>query len=336
MKIILLSGGAGKRLWPLSNELIPKPFMKVMNNKQDAPISMLQKTWRVLVDKFGDENVFVAGNHRHESILREQLGERARLILEPAQRDTFAAIALAASYLSEQADIRCDETMIVLPVDAYTDPTFYDCLNEMDHLIQREYAPLALIGIKPKYPADKFGYILPQPRSDRAPCHYVQSFCEKPDLQTARELIEQGALWNGGVFAFRLQYLQEHLVRMQFPWDFRSLYARYDTIPRISFDYMIVEPEKNILFVTYDGVWTDLGTWSEMIRVLSPESSGLVIKDDQCEGTFVVNQLNIPIIVSDVRDTIISAGPNGILVSSIRASHDVKPLIDKLPTMNKG
>lgn len=304
--------------------------MKVMNNKNDAPVSMLQKTWRILAEKFGSANLFVAGNCHHESILLEQLGTEAQVILEPAQRDTFAAISLAASFLVTRKHIDPQETVVVLPVDTYTDPSFYDCLSELDRLIQRGIAPLALIGIAPKYAADKFGYILPRHASPPPSGNFVESFVEKPDMQTAQELIEQGALWNGGVFAFRLAYLQETVTRHQFPWDYRALYSQYDTIPRISFDYMVVEPEKNIVFVPYDGIWTDLGTWSEMVRVLSPESSGLVIKDDNCEGTYVVNQLGIPIIVADVKDAIISAGPDGILVSSIRNSHAVKPLVDKL------
>jgi len=301
-----------------------------MNNKNEAPISMLQKTWRILAEKFGSANLFVAGNCNHETILREQLGVEAQLILEPAQRDTFAAISLAASYLVTRKDTRTEETVIVLPVDTYTEPQFYDCMIELDRLIQQQVAPLALMGITPKYPADKFGYILPRHESNSSMGNFVENFFEKPDTQMAQELIDRGALWNGGVFAFRLSYLQDIAARHQFPWNYEELYDEYETIPRISFDYMVVEPEKNIAYVPFDGIWTDLGTWSEMVRVLSPESSGLVIKDDNCEGTYVVNQLGIPIIVADVKDAIISAGPDGILVSSIRNSHAVKPLIDKL------
>lgn len=336
MKIILLSGGAGKRLWPLSNEILPKQFMKLMNNTQDYPISMLQKTWRILEEKFGADNLFVAGNSSHEAILREQLGTDARLILEPSQRDTFAAIALAATYLSCNAGVELEETIVVLPVDSYTDPSYYDCLYSLDHLIQQDVAPLALIGITPSYPGEKFGYMTPQLSPTGEPTPLVQSFHEKPGEQTARELIAQGALWNGGVFAFRLRYMHDVTTRLHFPWDYDDLYRQYDTIPRISFDYMVVEPEKKIAYVPYDGTWSDLGTWSEMVRVLSPETTGQVIKDDQCEGTYVVNQLGIPIIVADVKDTIISASPEGILVSSIRTSHAVKPLIEQLVTTNKG
>ena len=336
MKIILLSGGAGKRLWPLSNEILPKQFMKMMNNKQAVPISMLQKTWSVLKEKFGAENLFVAGNSSHEAILREQLGPEARIIYEPTQRDTFAAISLAATFLSSHAGVELDETIVVLPVDTYTDPSYYDCLHSLDKFIQQDVAPLALIGVAPKYPDEKFGYLIPLQSETGEPTHLVQSFYEKPNEQTARELIEQGALWNGGVFAFRLQYIHDLATRLQFPWSFEELYAHYDSIPRISFDYMVVEPEKKIAYVRYDGNWSDLGTWSEIVRVLSPENNGQVIKDDQCDGTYVVNQLGIPIIVADVQDTIISAGPDGILVSSIRTSHAVKPLIEQLVNSNKG
>lgn len=331
MKIILLSGGAGKRLWPLSSDVLPKPFMKVMNNKMEPPVSMLQKTWRTLAEKYGTEPLYVAGNAVHESILREQLGAEAQLILEPAKRDTFAAISLAASYLADRRGAKPEETILVLPVDAYADPSFYDGLIEMDRIIQQDLASIALVGIVPKYPAEKFGYIVPMPAGHSSACHYVQGFFEKPDRRTAQEMIERGALWNGGVFAFRLSYLQEVVTRHHFPWAYPDLLAQYDTIPRISFDYMVVEPEKRIAYVPFEGVWTDLGTWSEMVRVLGDRDGGTnIIKDSHCQDTHVINHLGIPIIVSGISGAIIVAGPEGILICNQNRAHQIKPLVDRI------
>jgi len=330
LKIILLSGGAGKRLWPLSSEILPKQFMKVMNNKMEPPISMLQKTWRILAEKYGAEDLFVAGNCNHESILREQLGPDAQLILEPEKRDTFAAISLAASFLATAKGISAEETVIVLPVDAYTDPSFYECLNEMDRLIQQDFASIALIGVVPKYPAEKFGYMVPKPHEDQSSCHYVQGFFEKPDMQTAQEMIDRGALWNGGVFAFRRAYLQEVVTRHNFPWDYHELFAQYDAIPRISFDYMVVEPEKSIAYVPFEGVWTDLGTWSEMVRVLGDNNGTNVIMDGNCQDTHVINQLGVPIIIAGIPQAIIVAGSEGILICNQNNAHQIKQLVDRI------
>jgi mannose-1-phosphate guanylyltransferase len=334
MKIILLSGGAGKRLWPLSNDLLPKQFMKVLGNKFGESISMLQKTWHVLAEKFGPENLFVAGNRLHELMLREQLGPDASLIFEPSQRDTFPAIALATSYLHAEAGASLDETIVTLPVDTYTDPSFYDCLHQLDAIIQQDAAPLALIGIRPRYAAEKFGYLLPAKQKADLPFGLVQSFVEKPDITTAMKLVGQGALWNGGVFAFRLNYLKSLVTRMNFPWSYPELYAHYESMPRISFDYMVVEPEKQMAFVPYDGEWTDLGTWSEMVRILGHNTCEKVIKDEHSQDTYVINQLGIPIIIAGISHAVIAAGPDGILISDKNVTHQIKPLVERVQLQN--
>lgn len=330
MKIILLSGGAGKRLWPLSNEILPKQFMKVMNNKLGESVSMMQKTWHLLAEKFGKENLFVAGNRLHEQTMRDQLGPDARLIFEPGQRDTFPAIALATSYLHSVAGVSLDETVVILPVDTYTEPSFYDHLHELDAIIQNDQAALALIGIKPQFAAEKFGYLLPAGQTPEQRHGRVKCFIEKPDIAAAQELIEQGALWNGGVFAFRLNYLKSVVTRLNFPWSFSELYAQYEMMPRISFDYMVVEAEKQISYVAYEGVWTDLSTWSEMVRILGQDTSEKVIKDDNSKNTHVINQLGIPIIIAGISHAVIAAGPDGILISDKNVTHQIKPLVDRI------
>jgi mannose-1-phosphate guanylyltransferase len=327
MKIILLSGGVGKRLWPLSSEIMPKQFMKISRNAEGEWVSMVQVTWGTLSAKFGNQNLYVAAGESQQSILREQLGPDAQLILEPSRRDTFPAIAVACSYLANSGTCP-DETIIVLPVDAYVDSSFYDKLTDLDSIIQKDYAKLGLIGLHPTFPSEKFGYIHPVPANN--PDYYeVSKFHEKPDKATASELIEQGALWNGGVFAFKLHYLIDIIATLNRPSKYHDLIDSYDTLPRISFDYMVVEPEKEIACVKYEGKWTDLGTWSEMFPIIGPDEVN-VIKDDNCEGTQVINHLNIPIVIAGIRNAVIAASPEGILISEKSVSHLIKPLVDKL------
>ncbi|MDF2669911.1 MAG: hypothetical protein K0R67_2217, partial [Paenibacillus sp.] len=325
MKIILLSGGAGKRLWPLSTEILPKQFHKVIRGEEGSLISMVQKTWKILAAKFGADQLYVASGQHTQAILREQLGTEANLILEPSQRDTFPAIALATSYLAS-IGISTDETVVVLPVDAYVDAHFYAKLTDLDHLIQRDIARLALVGIQPTFPSEKFGYIVPGVLQDYRH-HSVTSFHEKPSMEAAAELISQGALWNGGVFAFRLGYMENFLTRMNYPWLYSELLTMYATIPRISFDYMIVEPEKRVACIKYEGRWTDLGTWAEMVRVLGTDDVSNVIKDSNCEGTHVINYLDIPIVIAGIKNAVIAAGPDGILITDMSVSHMIKPLV---------
>lgn len=328
MRIVLLSGGAGKRLWPLSNEWLPKQFMKIFPGESGVTVSMVQKTWRTLVDKVGGDRLYIAAPTHHETVLREQLGEDVQLILEPAARDTFPAIALACSYLSAQR-FPADEAVIVLPVDAYVDPTFYELLDELAQVVVGEAASLALIGVKPAYASDKYGYIVPRPDDGQAGIS-VERFVEKPDPISAAALVESGALWNGGVFAFRLDYMNAFLRRGGYPYDYEELRTAYDQLPRISFDYMVVEPEKRIACVPYEGTWTDLGTWSEMIRILAPDGGSDVAMDARSQDTYVINQLGIPIIVAGIANAVVVASPEGILISDQSVSHTIKPLIDQI------
>lgn len=331
MKIILLSGGAGKRLWPLSSELLPKQFMKIWKDGPDESISMLQRTWRHLTKRYGLDSVYITASASHETVLREQLGSEAHLILEPDSRDTFPAIALACSYLSTLEDADADESIVVLPVDAFVQPDFYDILQPLDRAIQQQDAPIVLVGIRPKHASEKYGYVMPRTQDHVKGMYLVDQFIEKPPAETAAKLVDAGALWNGGIFAFNLSYICNFMQRSAYPWQYSELLSHYQSLPRISFDYMVVEPEKHIGCFIYDGEWTDLGTWTDLVRTLHPDQNNLVITDDTCMNTFVINQLKIPIIVAGISNAVIAVSPDGILIVDQRISHTIKPLLARLP-----
>ncbi|MBO9599249.1 MAG: mannose-1-phosphate guanylyltransferase, partial [Cohnella sp.] len=319
MKIIILAGGNGKRLWPLSSDIMPKQYMKVVKNDKGESCSMVQKTWSVLAEKYGESNLYVVGGESQAPVLAEQLGPKAQLILEPSRRDTFPAIALASVYLSDLGT-SADETVVVIPVDAHAENDYYDLLSELDDAIQRGEANLGLVGIRPGNVSEKYGYILSDPIPGCA-TYRVNRFVEKPDRAAAAALIEKDAMWNGGIFAFRLEYVLGVLTSMNRPLHYAQLHSCYDTMPRISFDYMVTETEKNMICVRYDGDWTDLGTWTDIVRVLGEDDSRNFIKDDRSAGTFVINQLNIPIVVAGISDAVLAAGPEGILICDRSVSH---------------
>lgn len=328
LKLILLSGGNGKRLWPLSSEILPKQFVKIMQDDDSEPQSMIQRTWKILASRFGESNLCIVAGEHQASVIREQLRADVPLILEPFRRDTFAAVALASHYLRDVVGLHPDETIVMLPVDAFADESFYDKIEELDQLVRQSFGKLALIGIRPTFPSEKYGYIsaaaIPQTRYMK-----VDSFYEKPDAATADELIRRGALWNCGVFACRLGYMLDLLAAQNRPASYAEMLDMYDSLPRISFDYMVVEPEKDLACVEYEGRWTDLGTWSEMALMLGQDDS-LVVRGDNCEGTYVFNKLNVPIIVTGIPNAVIVAGPEGILISDNSVSHLIKPLVDRL------
>ena len=143
----------------------------------------------------------------------------------------------------------------------------------------------------------------------------VKEFKEKPDTETAKQYLKKNALWNAGVFAFRLGYLLDKAHSMVEFSDYRDLYSKYDTLTKTSFDYAVVEKEPSIQVLRYSGDWKDVGTWNMMAEVMADNTKGHVVMDNTCVNTQVINELNIPIICMGCRDMVIAASSDGILVS---------------------
>nr|WP_255570228.1 sugar phosphate nucleotidyltransferase [Cohnella sp. CFH 77786] len=323
-----MSGGGGTRLWPLSQPDRPKQFIKLITKRDGKQISMVENIWDKLASRYGADNLYIAANVKNEVILREQLGDNARIISEPEQRDTFPAIALACSYLYSLESVPLKETIVTVPVDSFADDEFYSLFETLDSIIAEEVAKIALVGVLPKRATEKYGYIeLAGECSDR--CLYVHKFIEKPSSELAMKLMQSGALWNGGVYAFRLGYVMRLLEQLNHPSGYHYLYTNYNALPKISFDYMVTEREESIACLKYEGVWSDLGTWDEIAHLLEPSSSSLTIMNDNCINTLTINQLGIPIVVNGISDSVIVAGPEGILISGLGALQSIKPLIER-------
>ncbi|MDO5348206.1 MAG: sugar phosphate nucleotidyltransferase, partial [Bacillota bacterium] len=155
-------------------------------------------------------------------------------------------------------------------------------------------------------------------------------FTEKPDTETAKEYIKQGALWNAGVFAFKLGYLLSKAHELIDFVDYADLFKKYDTLTKISFDYAVVEKEPNIQVLRYAGQWKDVGTWNMMAEVMADKTKGDVILDDTCKDTNVVNELNIPILCMGCEDMVVAASEDGILFSTKERSGYMKPYVEKI------
>jgi mannose-1-phosphate guanylyltransferase len=252
-------------------------------------------------------------------------------VLEPERRNTFPAIAFACAYLSLEKKTADDETVVVLPCDPYTEVGFFRILNTLDRLISADAADIALIGIKPTLPTSKYGYIVPATEMETG-VYNVSHFVEKPSEDIAAQLIEKGAYWNGGVFAFKLgRILGLAKADVQFT-DFTDLNSKYNELEKTSFDYKVVEKAKRIAVVPYHGKWTDIGTWRTLADEMPISTLGAVTQENT-KNTFIVNELNIPLIALGAKDLVIAASPDGILVSDMVESSQVKPLVDKLENM---
>lgn len=325
MNIILLSGGSGKRLWPLSNETRSKQFLKLLKDDNGNSESMVQRVYRQIKEASIDANIVVATGKSQFDSIRSQLGNSVDVVLEPERRDTFPAIALSCAYLAYEKGMNCDDVVLVLPVDPYADIEYFMALIKMEEVIRDCIANIALMGIKPTYPSAKYGYMIPNKHGT-----LVERFQEKPTEEYAMKLIKDGALWNGGVFAFKLGYVMDIVKKYISFSSYEDIEKQYQSLPKLSFDYEIVEKEKSIAMVQYKGMWKDLGTWNTLTEVMDDKTVGNVIIADSCENTHVINELDIPVTVLGAKDMIIAASPDGILISEKGESSYLKPYVEKM------
>lgn len=327
MNIVLLSGGSGQRLWPLSNEIRSKQFIKIFHRQDGMLESMVQRVYRQIRTVDPDAEITVATSRSQVSALHNQLGENIGISVEPCRRDTFPAIALAASYLHDIRGVSSKEAIVVCPVDPYVEVDYFRALEELGNYAAQSEANLVLMGIEPTYPSEKYGYIIPE-KADQV--SKVSVFKEKPDQRTAEKYISQGALWNGGVFAFKLDYVLKRAHELIDFTDYEDLYRKYDSLKKISFDYAVVEHEPYIEVMRFSGMWKDLGTWNTLTEAMDSQIVGEALYNETCENLHVINELNVPVLCMGLKNIVVSASPEGILVSDKQQSSYIKPFVNTL------
>ena len=327
MNIVLLSGGSGKRLWPLSNDIRSKQFIKIFKTEDGNYESMVQRVYRQIKKIDTNAKVTIATSKTQVSSIFNQLGENVGISVEPCRRDTFPAIALATAYLADVQGIDPEEPVIVCPVDPYVEDDYFEALKALGEQASKGEANLVLMGIEPTYPSEKYGYIIPESKDNVSS---VSTFKEKPDVKTAENYIAQGALWNGGVFAYKLKYVLNKAHELIDFTDYQDLFSKYETLTKISFDYAVVEKEDKIQVMRFSGEWKDLGTWNTLTEAMEEKSVGDAIINDKCDNVHIINELNVPVLAMGLHDVVISASPEGILVSDKEQSSYIKPYVDEI------
>lgn len=334
MKLVLLSGGSGTRLWPLSSSIRSKQFLQVLPAPGGGRESMLQRIWRQLSAAGLDHEVYIATSSGQETLIRKQLRTAPKVIIEPRRRDTFPAVSLASAYLYSVEKISPEETVIVLPVDAYVSDEFFFKLTELDQALRHSGAEIALLGAKPDGPSGKYGYIVPAlpsaataGKQENIAYVPVDSFVEKPDRQAAEALLEQQAMWNCGIFAFRLCDLLNRLEAAGFPMDYAELQRQYHRLPKSSFDVEVVEGNSRLICLPYHNGWKDLGTWNTLSEELASSVLGWGQVSADSVNCQIVNELDIPVMLVGLDDVIVAAGPGGILVARKDAADHLKHLL---------
>lgn len=327
MNIVLLSGGSGKRLWPLSNDVRSKQFIKIFKAENGEYESMVQRMYRQIRTLDKEAKITVATSKTQVSAIHNQLGKKVGISVEPCRRDTFPAIALAMAYLADVQKVSLKEPVVVCPVDPYVEQDYFEALKLLSEQAAKGEANLVLMGIEPTYPSEKYGYILPK---DKECISDVSCFKEKPDMQAAKQYIAQRALWNGGVFAFKLEYLLEKAHELIDFTDYQDLFSKYETLEKISFDYAVAEKEPFIQVMRFGGQWKDLGTWNTLSEAMEENCIGEGMMNEECTNVHIVNELNVPVLAMGLHDVVISASPDGILVSDKGQSSYIKPYVDKI------
>ncbi len=324
MNIILLSGGSGKRLWPLSNDVRSKQFIKIFKNEDGSYESMLQRMYNNIKKIDKDAVVTIATSKSQVSAIHNQIGSDVSISVEPCRRDTFPAIALATCFLHDIKHVDRDESVVVCPVDPYVESDYFEALKKLARLAKEGDSNLTLMGMEPTYPSEKYGYIIPETKENVSK---VSMFKEKPDIETAKEYLEKGALWNGGIFAYKLGYVLDIAHKLIDFTDYDDLFSKYETLTKISFDYAVVEKESRINVMRFSGMWKDLGTWNTLTEAMQEHTIGNATLSS-CDNVHVINNMDVPLLCMGLKDVIVAASPDGILVSDKPQSSYIKPFVD--------
>lgn len=333
MQLVLLSGGSGKRLWPFSNDTRSKQFLPLLEKEEDSMESMVQRVVRQIREAELTNEITIATNSSQLGVITNQLGEEITIVTEPERRDTFPAIALAASYLKLVKGCPDDEVIAIMPCDPYTEPNYFKTINNMVQCVQKGVAELVLMGITPTYPSEKYGYIIPIHEDENAMgFRKVLKFTEKPSAEKAKILLKENAYWNGGVFAFRLDFIMNIVHKYIVSNSFEHIRNHYSEFPKISFDYEVVEKAKSVAMVPFTGKWKDLGTWNTLTAELHKNIFGNAILGSHCMHTHIINELQIPIYAEGLKNIIVAACPDGILVCEKKHTENIKKVVEDLQT----
>lgn len=322
MHLILLSGGSGKRLWPLSNDVRSKQFLKLLDGPDGTKESMVQRVRRQLEEVGGWDSITIAAGAAQRDQIELQMGTKVNLVIEPERRDTFPAIALACSFLYNQKRVRKDETIAILPVDVYADNEFFEQIKNIENELKNlDGEGLVLVGAAPLFPSEKYGYIVVKEGTNE-----VAAFKEKPSALFAKTLMDQGALWNCGVFGLKLGYVLD-ILQNKFgiaECDFQEMVNAFGSMKKTSFDYEIVEKEKRIRVLRYMGIWKDLGTWETLTEEIRNQCTGNAVIGTPCLNTHVINELNLPVVAMGMQDAVVVASHDGILVANKGQTYGLK------------
>lgn len=317
MIIVLLSGGSGKKLWPLSNDIRSKQFIKLFKNDTGESESMIQRVYHQVKDSFTDAKIIAATSKQQASTVITQLGEDIQLSLEPARKGTFPAVVLTVESLKLKQDITDDEIVLACPVDLFVETDFFKQIQ--DNIQTFKDNEIMMVGTKPMNASERYGYIIPETNESISK---VSKFIDRVTFEEAKTLVNENALWSAGIYLLRVKDLLALAHEKINYSDYDDLFKEYKSIQSISLDE--VAKESNDLYVLNSSEQlNDLGTWKAITRVMQSDVIGNAAVSETCKNVSIINDMDIPVFASGLNDVIISASQQGILVSKKEESIDI-------------
>ncbi|MBV6517733.1 MAG: mannose-1-phosphate guanylyltransferase/mannose-6-phosphate isomerase [Candidatus Brocadia sp.] len=347
MKIFILAGGGGERLWPLSRNNFPKQFLHL-----NGSMSLLQQTVDRFLGAVSPEDVIVITNHNYQFHVSSALnslpgmngsGSGAHMVLEPLGRNTAPAIALGMNYCREKLGCTEDEIIFLSPSDHIIKPpeAFAEQVKQAEEIAKKGY--LVTFGIRPDKPETGFGYLkfgAQLSGNGTQKFFKVERFAEKPDRDTAKRYIREGNYyWNSGMFAFRIRTMTEELQRYApeimklYHLGYEEMLSQFEQMPNISIDYAVMEKSDKVAALPFELYWNDVGSWDSLFDILDKDGNGNVFQGDvmaiDTKDSFLAGKKRL-IAAVGLENCLVVETDDAILIAKKGEAQKVKDIVKKL------